>query len=89
MRQLIWATLTAAVLVSIARAQTAPDPIIVDLIKKDVIVVDPPPHFLQPCSFIQVNTLAPCPKPAPAVQCQAGAIRCANLANTPGRLIPL
>ena len=91
MRQWIWAALSAAVMVSTANAQSVAvpgPPLTLDSTPKP-IVIDPPPNYSQPCSFIQVGQNPACPQPPPATLCLAGAQHCSDLAKPGGRMVPL
>jgi hypothetical protein len=91
MRQVIWAALSAAVIVSTANAQSAAvpgPPITLDSNPKH-IVIDPPRNFSQPCGFVQVGQSSACPPAPPAMLCLAGAQHCSDLSKPPGKVVPL
>ncbi len=82
MRRVIWAILSAAVIVSTTNAQTVAVP-------GPPITLDPPPNFSRPCSFVPVGHSPACPPPPPATLCLAGAQHCSDFAKTAGKLVPL
>jgi hypothetical protein len=91
MRHAIWAVLSAALMVSTANAQSAPTPgppITLDSTPKP-IVIDPPPNFSQPCSFVPAGSSPECPAPPPARLCMVGGQRCSDLAKPSGKMVPL
>lgn len=89
MRQILWAALSAAVIVPIVHAQTAPPPgpVTIDPGQKHV-VIDPPRIPADPCLFLQVGLSSPCKSPPPAQSCLASQ-RCADLTKQSAHAVPL
>ncbi len=91
MRSLIWAVLSATVIVSAVRAQTAvaPDPPKSENSPPKHIVIEPPALFFHPCNFVLTGNNSHCPPPVQPTVCMAGEKRCTSLSKAPGQLVPI
>ena len=91
MRQVIWAALSAAILVSTVSAQTVAvpgQPIAVDPPKRPIVTA-PPDWFFHPCDFVLTGQKSDCPPPTQPTVCMASEKRCSALSKAPGKMVPI